>query len=271
MKIVSFTDGQSGKEWLDWRKNGIGASDVPVLMGSNKWKTVLDLWNDKCGFSSECYINRAMQHGIDNEERARDWINEDEGLNLIPMCVENDLHPFFKASFDGYDAEKRILTEIKCPVNEKILDDVLNGNSAPKYWYDQIQWQMTLCNPHRSFISVWDHRHQLCTKIETFAMPTLQEEMKEKAHAFWTMVKTGQPPAPEAKDYIDVDNPELRDLLSEYRDHSLVINSATERKKQLRQKIIEYGDDGNFSCNGYSITRCMPVKKYDMEKMRGYD
>ena len=78
MKIVSFTDGQSGKEWLDWRKNGIGASDVPVLMGSNKWKTILDLWNDKCGFSSECYINRAMQHGIDNEERRKfEYIRED--------------------------------------------------------------------------------------------------------------------------------------------------------------------------------------------------
>ncbi len=268
MKIITFTEGQKGKEWLDWRKNGIGASDMGIIMNSNKYKTQLQLWDEKCGFSEGDPINPAMAHGIKNETHARDWINKNQQLNLEPICIENVKNPHFKASLDGFDSEKKILSEIKCPVSTKILDDARENSNIPMYWQHQIQWQIMLSNPIRAFVAVWDYRYDVCITIEAFAQPTLQNEMKVKAAEFWRMVKTGTPPKASIKDVITVNDPKLKVLLDEYRDHDSVAKTATERKKELKKEIVEFGDDGNFTAFGYLMSRCAPRVTYNIEQMR---
>lgn len=268
MKIVSFVDGQSGKDWLDWRTNGVGASDIGVIMGSNVYKTLLTLWDEKCGFKGKDYINPAMAHGIKNENKAREWVNKKEKIKLEPICVEDMKNPYFRASLDGYDSEKKILTEIKCPISKDILEKARENRNLPLAWLHQIQWQIILCNPVRAFIAVWDYRTEECITVEAFAQPTLQKEMREKAQEFWRMVQMGVPPKPSEKDYIHIDNPELKSLLLEFQNHTGVEKVAQNRKKELRAKIIDYGDDGNFTCNGYYITRYAPRTIYDIDRMK---
>ena len=101
MKKINLKQGS--KEWIDWRFEGIGASEISILMGSNPYKTPLQLWEIKCGFRSEDITNAAMQHGKDNEEIALLYLNTKYNLELIPMCVEDDVKPYYKASFDAYD------------------------------------------------------------------------------------------------------------------------------------------------------------------------
>lgn len=268
MKTVSFEDGQSGKEWLDWRKNGVGASDIGIIMGSNTFKTPLQLWEEKCGFKGEDYINDAMAHGIKNEGRARDWLNKNQQLSLEPRYIEDIEKSYFKASLDGYDSEKKILAEIKCPVSDKVLDKARENSSLPMYWQHQIQWQIMLAQPIRAFIGLWDYRYDSCITIEAFAQPTLQKEMREKAQEFWRGVQMGVPPKPSAKDYIRVEDPKLKDLLQEFQDHNAVAKAADVRKRELKKEIIEFGDDGNFMAYGFFMTRCAPRTIYDMDQMR---
>lgn len=268
MKTISFEDGQSGKEWLEWRKNGVGASDIGIVMGSNTFKTPLQLWEEKCGFKSEDYINAAMAHGIKNEGRARDWLNKNQQLNLEPRCIEDIEKSYFKASLDGYDAEKKVLAEIKCPVSDKVLDKARENSSVPLYWQHQIQWQIMLSEPIRAFVALWDYRYDSCITIEAFAQPTLQKEMREKATEFWRQVQMGVPPKPAAKDYIRVEDPKLKELLEEFRDHNSVAKTADARKRELKKEIIEFGDDGNFTAYGFFMSRCAPHTTYDMEQMR---
>lgn len=268
MKIISFIDGQSGKDWLDWRKNGIGASDIGVIMGSNTYKTLLNLWDEKCGFKGNDYINPAMAHGIANEAKTRDWINKDQKLDLIPLCLEDIEQPFLRASLDGYDSKHKVLAEIKCPVTAKIIDQARENQNIPLYWSHQIQWQIMLCKPTRAFVAIWDYRDDSYHTVECFAQPALQKKMREKAIEFWRNIQMGILPKPSPKDYVPVKSAELKELLLEYHNHVKVAKTADEIKKKLRSKIVEYGDDGNFSCNGYLITRCSPRLIYDMDKMR---
>jgi len=268
MKIVSFPDGQGSKEWLDWRRNGIGASDISIIQGSNKYKTLLTLWDEKCGFKGEDEVNFAMEHGIKNEDKARQWINENEQLKLEPLCVEDQELSHFRASLDGYDLEKKVLCEIKCPVSNDILDNAREKQTLPMYWQHQIQWQIMLTNPVRAFIALWDYRYDSCLTIEAFAQPTLQKEMREKGKEFWRMVQMGVPPKPSEKDYIRVEDEELKLLLQEYKDHDGVEKAAKEEKKRLKEKIVEFGDDGNFTCNGFFISRCAPRVTYNLDQMR---
>ena len=268
MKIISFEEGQEGKEWLAWRRNGIGASEIGILMGSNTFKTPLTLWDEKCGFKGEDPINPAMAHGIKNEPIARDWLNKNQQLNLEPLCLEDTDHSFFRASLDGYDREKRILAEIKCPVSDNILDKAREHRALPLYWQHQIQWQIMLCNPVRAFVALWDYRHDSCITIEAFAQPTLQKEMREKAEEFWRMVQIGIPPKPSEKDYVRVEDLQLKELLQEFQDNDSVAKAAEARKKVIKSQIIEYGDDGNFTAYGYFMTRCAPRMTYDIEQMK---
>ena len=39
--VVRLTQGTA--EWLEWRNNGIGASDAPTIMGENPWITITEL------------------------------------------------------------------------------------------------------------------------------------------------------------------------------------------------------------------------------------
>lgn len=268
MKIVNFADGQRSLEWGKWRLSGIGASEISILMGSNKFKTPLQLWDEKCGYRSSDFMNAAMAHGIKNEDVALRWINENHQLNLEPLCIEDIEYSHFKASLDGYDLEKKVLCEIKCPVSDDILNKAREYQEIPLYWQHQLQWQIMLCKPIRAFIAIWDYRYNSCVTVEAFAQPTLQKEMIEKAKNFWRSVQIGIPPKPSEKDYVKVEDERLKELLNEYQDHDLVAKAADMRKKALKKEIIEFGDDGNFTAYDFLMTRCAPRLTYDVEKMR---
>lgn len=268
MKVISFADGQSSPDWLNWRKTGIGASDIGVIMGSNTYKTCLKLWNEKSGFVDGDPVNAAMAHGIKNEPIARKWVNKDQGLNLIPVCLEDMKNSYFKASLDGYDAKKRVLCEIKCPVSIHTLDKALRSGVIPAYWQHQVQWQMMICNPVRAFVAVWDHRTESCTYVECFAEPVLQEKMRKKADDFWRSVQIGIVPKASSRDYITLKNDKLESLLIQYK---LLVESADKSyllKKELRSEIESYSDGGNFKCAGYSLMRYLPSITYDMAAMK---
>ena len=268
MKEIHFTDGQSGEDWLNWRKTGIGASDICVLMGSNKFKTIFSLWNEKSGYSPGDKINTAMAHGIKNEPIARDWVNESQKLNLVPLCLEDIENSSFKASLDGYDSKKKVLCEIKCPVSLKILDKVVYSQQVPKYWLDQVQWQIMICKPTRAFIAVWDHRSDTCTTIECFADPSRQEKMRKKASDFWRTVQVGIVPKATIKDYVLIEDETLAGILDEYKVQVKIIDESYRIKQKLREQIESYSDGGSFKCNGYSMKRYNPKDTYDLEAMR---
>ena len=267
MKVINFLEGQGSKEWLDWRRGGIGASDIAVIMGTSRFKTPLTLWNEKCGFALEEPPNAAMMHGIKNEDRAREWLNEKMGLKLQPLCVEDDEISYFRASLDGYDHNTRTLVEIKCPVTESVIENAKLRQVIPEYWIDQSLWQIMFTNPIRAMVAIWDHANECCYTIENFAMPERIQKMREKATDFWRKVQTGVAPEAENGDYIVIETPELKELFEEYGELTQMEKHAQARKKELKEQIVSHGDDGNFLSYGYRVTRCRPKATYDYKKM----
>lgn len=64
---------KSHEEWLQERRNGIGASDAGTIIGVNPWKTNVQLWEEKTGrrepedISDKPYV----QYGKEAEEHIR--------------------------------------------------------------------------------------------------------------------------------------------------------------------------------------------------------
>lgn len=268
MKIVNFTQGSEEEEWHKWRRNGIGASDIGIIMGSNPYTTPLQLWEKKCGFRKEDPINEAMQHGITTEPIARQWLNYHHQLKLQPICIEDNEESYRRASLDGYDQEQHLIAEIKCPVSEKVLDKAKNFQDIHKYWFHQIQWQIMLTKPKRAIFALWDYRTEECIKVEMFGEPAVHKEMKEKAEDFWRLVQVGKPPVAQNSDYIEIKDDQLHEYLKEYEKILKGEKVLVERKKDLKHKIANFGDDGNFRAHGFTITRYPGRMKYNLDQMR---
>jgi len=268
MKIITFSEGQQGEEWLAWRRNGIGASDISILMGSNPYSTPYQLWEKKCGYRAEDPLNEAMKHGIAHEDEARRWVNAHLNVHLKPVCIEDVESPFMKASLDGYDPTEDLVCEIKCPLSTKVLDTASASQSVPSYWADQMQWQIMLSGATRAILALWDYRVQSCILIEMYAEKERVLLMREKAAAFWKDVELGRPPPTDKRDYIEVDDESLKPLLLEYEKLSKEEKALNTLRKDLKKRIEEYGDDGNFRAFGFKIQRMIPPPRYDLEAMK---
>lgn len=133
---------QGSKKWHWFRSKGFGASDANILMGQNKWKTIVDLWAAKTGRPTEPFVmNDAVQHGIDTEPEARQRFTDATGIEVEPICAISLENPFIRASLDGINAERNIIVEIKCPSRMPIHMKAVRGE-IPEYYYPQVQHQL---------------------------------------------------------------------------------------------------------------------------------
>ena len=71
---------QGTPAWLEWRSQGIGASDAPTIMGENPWKRAADLLDEKCG-KLKSNSNAAMVRGSALEPEARRRFEAKVGLS----------------------------------------------------------------------------------------------------------------------------------------------------------------------------------------------
>lgn len=265
MKIIDLKQGSD--KWHSWRKKGIGASEISILMGTNPYKTPLQLWELKCGLREEDFSNDAMKHGTKNEPVARRWLNNELGLSLDPLCIEDEEASHCKASLDGFDINGQVLIEIKCPLSESVLKKAKN-DCIPDHWYDQMQWQIMLSHPIRAILAIWDYKSKRCIVIDVHENPDLGFRMRKKADAFWKRVRGGAQPDAKNGDYLEIENENLHGLLLEYQKITEECADLTKRKKSTKSEIEEYGEDGSFSSAGFKITKVEPRTTYDVEKMR---
>lgn len=97
------SEGENRKKWLKERQKGIGGSDVAAILGVSRWKSALDVYNDKVAEEpEEIEENDAIHWGnILEPIVAKEFSN----LTGLKIRVENKIleHPeykFMKASVD---------------------------------------------------------------------------------------------------------------------------------------------------------------------------
>src|SRR6266542_5988740 len=105
---------QGTSEWREWRHNGIGASDAPVIMRENPWKTPAELLREKRGPVRDGGQNAAMARGTELEPEARGRYIERTGNIVRPACLQSSKHVWLRASVDGITAPGVAVVEIKC-------------------------------------------------------------------------------------------------------------------------------------------------------------
>lgn len=264
MKIIDLVQGTP--QWLKWRQDGIGASEIAILMGIHPTKTPLMLFNEKL-HGEETFVNTAMREGNEQEPLARAWLEKEFGVNLSPLCAEHDGFSFMRCSYDAISDDKTWIGEIKTPHTEENLEKG-KAEVNPLY-YHQCQWQMMIDNNNSSVLCIWDKFNQKGYIHHIEADVKLWEKMKNKAHDFWmNYVRRGKEPPLTPKDYKDksdlIDNPEKCNRFIEIKN---LMKELEKEQKEIQTDLLQYSDGENFILHGIKFTKCSGRKIYNMEAM----
>ena len=146
--IVDLQQGTG--EWLTWRKNGIGASDAPVIMGENPWKNPNQLLSEKTRKTHNNYQNPAMARGTALEPEARRRYEEVSKISVLPVCLQSTKYDWLRASVDGLATDGSSVVEIKC--GESVYKKTANNGEVPNYYVGQLQHILAVTGlPHIDF------------------------------------------------------------------------------------------------------------------------
>ena len=172
---------QGSEEWLAVRKNKIGASDAPIIMGHSPWKTPYQLWCDKLGITRQETSTYPMRRGLKLEGAARLEFQAMTGFHVKPYIGLSKEFDFILASFDGLSDDFKTLVEIKCPGKE---DHMTAGMGlVPGKYIFQLQHQMYVAELDSMYYFSYDgNRGELVTVRRDQSLIDL---MLKKEKEFW--------------------------------------------------------------------------------------
>jgi len=263
MKIIDLEQGS--QEWLDWRMNGIGASEMGAIMGVCPYNSITDIYLKKIGEKKDVY-NQAMKHGNEQEPLARAWMENNFEVDLHRLCAEDEQNEHLKVSYDAINIEEGFMAEIKCPSSEKRLTMMIEGDIPFSYIY-QVQWQMMVAKFKSAFLVVWDGHVGHCTLIQ--ADHELWDQMKESALSFWNCVQTRTPPF-DSKSHEDISNnhQDLLEIVQARRDAWELRSNVDKVIKECDEKIDALACGKNIIIHGLKLTMSKPRISYDIDKMK---
>ena len=142
-KIVQLVQGTD--QWLEYRRNGLGASEYPAVSGvDGAYQTREEVIRGKLGLETKKlsdFTKKAFDTGHRIEQEVRQDLNTKEGFDFVPAVCEYVSIPRMFASLDGYDVSKGIILEVKSTSSKDIIAQIQNG-FVPAIYESQIQYQL---------------------------------------------------------------------------------------------------------------------------------
>jgi len=245
MRLPNFP---TEKEWLEWRRRGIGASDAASAMGEpTAFRTPRELWKSKLE-GTEVADNHAMKTGRDKEGPVRDWVNHTLGQNFEAALFQSDEHPWLMASMDGILGTEDLALEIKNAGKEDHTLAV-NGTVPRKYWI-QCQHQMMVIPSLDNVLYVscpikGEPSESIIIKIERDT-PYINNELLPGLKAFWHMVQTKTMPEATDKDLLDLGD---NHIFKEFLENAAELKKRKEADERFREQLKELS--GGHSCTAF--------------------
>lgn len=144
-------------EQREKRKNGIGASDSPIIMGYSSYKTPYQLYLEKTG-AIECddeeteqqYWGRVLERVILNR-----FAEENNVEMTFPDTVYHPDYPFIFANLDGWIESEKAVVEAKCANSFQRKEwDMALTDGIPLVYLIQIAKQCAITNASRGYCAV---------------------------------------------------------------------------------------------------------------------
>lgn len=255
MKVIELEQGSA--EWLAFRKDKIGGSDAPIIMGDSPYCTPYQLWLDKLGLEEKKVNEWATSYGTRKEPIVREMLKPLYSNNLKPMVIQDDINDWMIASFDAVDLEKKMFREIKCLGKE---DHYLTyQGEIPSRYKAQLQHQMMVVNEgliyYDSYNEDVEQHEEKLYGLHVEADLEYQEMLYKKEQEFMQCLRTLTPPPMMERDYVDMDSPDWRLLCHQYRQVELQLKECERVKEELRKRIISSAGGLNAKGEGMKVSK----------------
>lgn len=109
---------------------------------------------------------------------------------MTPVCVQHEGYPWLRASLDGWNAERKIPLEIKCPGRKDHF--VALGGRIPDKYLPQIQHILMVTGARELHYFSYDGQNGVIVIVEADA--DYQQRLFEAELTFWNSVQSGIAP-----------------------------------------------------------------------------
>jgi putative phage-type endonuclease len=194
------------QEWLEWRRQGIGGSDVAGILGISPWTTPYSVWLTKtAGLDAEMSI--AMELGHLLEPFVLGKYEQATGLHAIARqlrCTHPE-HEHHRATIDAAAVETTTfdpaeLWDHTVALVEAKTTGEWSWDTVPDHYYAQAQWQMHVTGQQLCTFAVLHDRRS----FELYDVERDDEDIAILVKAvdeFWTdHVLAGTPPEVTGRD-----------------------------------------------------------------------
>jgi putative phage-type endonuclease len=254
---------QGSADWLEMRKQHVGASDAPVIMGVSPYKTQHQLWEEKLGLTNNDYSNKGTKYGQEMEEPARRAYEKLTGIIVAPTVVFHPDRPYMMASLDGLSFDKKTAVEIKNVCEED--HEKAKSGVVPEKYFPQVQHQLAVLDlPSLHYFSFRKGDFALVDVLkDDNYLQTLYSAEKE----FWDSVLNFKEPNLSERDYQKFISQEWETMAKEWKETNEQLKALTAKEKEYRQALITLACDGNATGAGIKLTKSIRKGTVDYSRI----
>ena len=260
-QIIRLTQGTP--EWLEYRRTMRNASETAAVMGASPWQTPYQLWLAKTG-RAETKVTAAMQRGTDLEPAARAAYEEQTGLVMQPVVLQDGA---YSASLDGMTLDGDLVLEIKCPVRgtrSDLWQDVAEGN-VPRYYALQVQHQLMVSSAQTAHLWVFDGAKGILHEI-TRDEAAIQA-IRTAWEAFQPFMDTDTPPPLSEADTVLRSDQAWSEAARAFTQAKTAAEAATERLEAARLALVRVTRRSASRTLGVTVTRYWKAGAVDYKKV----
>lgn len=193
-RLVSTLE-MTHEDWLQWRRTGLGGSDIAAICGMSRYKSPMEVYLDKLGEIPPIADNPKMKAGRILEPVVADWFAEETGMKVIRQnaIFQHPRHPHMLANIDRWLPGQN--AGLECKNTAEYCRGDWEGTTAPTEYILQANHYMAVTNADRWYIAVliggYDFQWRVIERDEELIknLITIEEE-------FWNNnVLAKQPPA----------------------------------------------------------------------------
>lgn len=187
-------------EWLAWRQQGVGASDVAAILGLSRWASPWSLWCNKTGLLPDDDDETDYQRfGRYAERMIAPWFTDETGLYVTgeQARMEHPEHPWRRCTTDGFVTDSAAayvdLDELQGLLQIKTTGPGRRYDELPPDWQAQEQYEMHVTGLPKAWLAVLHGR-----RLEIYELERDEADIAfivEQVDRFWhDHVLAGVPP-----------------------------------------------------------------------------
>jgi len=271
-KVLKETTNMTREEWLECRREGLGGSDAAAACSVSRWRSQLELWMEKKGYSELRQQTDATYWGSIMEPIIREEFSKRTGMVVkqVNCILQHPNYDFMLANLDGLvDDPERGVGIFEAKTANAYTADAWE-EEVPDEYLMQLHHYFAVTGLRFAYCAVLiggnTFKYKLIERDESIINMLVALELK-----FWQSVQQNNPPVlngskacsqllnklyPSSmeKDLIQLPE-EAKDLISQYEAASNDEKAAADRKEEAANKLkAMIGDNDGGVIDNYKVT-----------------